>query len=88
MSCWNVVAPGRYPYTGRLGILDKQDWKLVDEAITMVHAEEVAMQSFTRISDGHRDSVLCWREPSARIQQSWYWMNLPLIWISAISLIF
>ena len=42
MSCRDVVATGRYPYTGRLGILDKQDWKLVDEAITMVHAEEVA----------------------------------------------
>ena len=52
MSCRDVVATGRYPYTGRLGILDKQDWKLVDEAITMVHAEEVAEQSFTRISDG------------------------------------
>lgn len=58
MSCRDVVATGRYPYTGRLGILDKQDWKLVDEAITMVHAEEVAEQSFTRISDGQRQRVM------------------------------
>ena len=58
MSCRDVVATGRYPYTGRLGILDKQDWKLVDEAITMVHAEEVAEQSFTRISDGQRQLSL------------------------------
>ena len=58
MSCRDVVATGRYPYTGRLGILDKQDWKLVGEAITMVHAEEVAEQSFTRISDGQRQRVM------------------------------
>ena len=58
MTCHDIVATGRYPYTGRLGILDKQDWKLVDEAITMVHAEEVAEQSFTRISDGQRQRVM------------------------------
>ena len=58
MSCRDVVATGRYPYTGRLGILDKQDWKLVDEAIAMVHAEEVAEQPFTRISDGQRQRVM------------------------------
>ena len=58
MTCEDVVSTGRYPYTGRLGILDKQDWKLVDEAITMVHAEEVAEQPFTRISDGQRQRVM------------------------------
>ena len=30
----------------------------MDEAITMVHAEEVAEQSFTRISDGQRQRVM------------------------------
>ena len=27
MTCREVVATGRYPYTGRLGILSAEDWK-------------------------------------------------------------
>lgn len=29
----DVVASGRYPYTGRFGILAKEDWEKVDEAL-------------------------------------------------------
>ena len=46
MTCEDVVATGRYPYTGRLGILSQQDWKKVDEAIALVHAGEVQQQDF------------------------------------------
>ena len=38
MSGREVVASGRYPYTGRFGILSKEDWAKVDEAIALVHA--------------------------------------------------
>ena len=31
MTCKEVVATGRYPYTGKFGVLSKEDWKLVDE---------------------------------------------------------
>lgn len=31
MSGREVVASGRYPYTGRFGILSKEDWAKVDE---------------------------------------------------------
>lgn len=58
MTCREVVATGRYPYTGRLGILTKEDWKKVDEAMTMVHAEEIAKQKFACISDGQRQRVM------------------------------
>ena len=37
MSGREVVASGRYPYTGRLGILSPEDWEKVDEAIALVH---------------------------------------------------
>lgn len=33
MTCKEVVATGRYPYTGKFGVLSKEDWKLVDEAM-------------------------------------------------------
>ena len=36
MTCRDVVAAGRYPYTGRFGVLSEEDWKAVDEAMEAV----------------------------------------------------
>ena len=58
MSSWDVVATGRYPYTGRLGILSAEDRRIVDQAIRMVHAEDYAEKPFLRISDGQRQRLL------------------------------
>ena len=40
MTCHDIVATGRYPYTGRLGILTAEDERIVDEAMAAVHAQE------------------------------------------------
>lgn len=58
MSGREVVASGRYPYTGRFGILSKEDWVKVDEAIALVHAKEVQDQDFMKISDGQRQRLM------------------------------
>ncbi len=58
MTCYDVVATGRYPYTGRLGILSAEDRRIVDEAIAMVHAESFADRPFSQISDGQRQRLL------------------------------
>lgn len=58
MSCWDVVATGRYPYTGRLGLLSGDDCRKVDEALDMVNASELADRSFACISDGQRQRLL------------------------------
>ena len=58
MTCWDVTATGRYPYTGRLGILTKEDRAIVDAAIRTVHAEDFAERPFNRISDGQRQRIL------------------------------
>ncbi|MCR5415601.1 MAG: ABC transporter ATP-binding protein [Pseudobutyrivibrio sp.] len=58
MTCWDVVATGRYPYTGRLGILSKEDNEAVDKAIALVGAEDVAAKDFSRISDGQRQRIM------------------------------
>lgn len=58
MTCWDVAATGRYPYTGRLGILTKEDRAIVDAAIRTVHAEDFAERPFNRISDGQRQRIL------------------------------
>lgn len=58
MTCEDVVSTGRYPYTGRMGILTEQDWEKVHEAMEMVHARELADRDFTEISDGQRQRIL------------------------------
>ncbi len=58
MTCHDVVATGRYPYTGRLGILSEEDEKIVDDAMRAVHAEEIGNRDFNAISDGQRQRVL------------------------------
>ena len=58
MTCRDVVATGRYPYTGRLGLLTPEDNAKVDAAIEMVNAREVADRDFSAISDGQRQRVM------------------------------
>ncbi len=69
MTCEDVVAAGRYPYTGRLGILGEEDWKKVHEAMDLVHALDLADRDFSQISDGQRQRILLARaicqEPEA-----------------------
>lgn len=58
MRCWDVVASGRYPYTGRLGLLSKEDERIVTEAMEVVDALELGSQDFRTISDGQRQRIL------------------------------
>ena len=57
MTCHDIVATGRYPYTGRLGLLTREDEK-VEEAMRAVHAQELGSRDFNNISDGQRQRVL------------------------------
>ena len=58
MTCHDIVATGRYPYTGRLGILTQEDECLVEEAMHAVHAQELGNRDFNAISDGQKQRVL------------------------------
>ncbi len=58
MTCFDVVATGRYPYTGRLGILTEEDRRKVSQCLELVHASDLAEADFSRISDGQRQRVL------------------------------
>lgn len=58
MTCWDVAASGRYPYTGRLGILSREDACKVEEALSNVQALDLRRRSFDAISDGQRQRVL------------------------------
>ncbi|MBD5469956.1 MAG: ABC transporter ATP-binding protein [Lachnospiraceae bacterium] len=58
MTCKDVVATGRYPYTGRFGVLSKEDGRIVDEVIELVQITDIQEQDFRKISDGQRQRVL------------------------------
>ncbi len=58
MTCGDVVSTGRYPYTGRLGILSDRDRQVVRESMEMVHAMDLYDTPFSQISDGQRQRVL------------------------------
>jgi len=58
MTCHEVVATGRYPYTGRLGILQPEDEAKVETAMKAVNAAELGSRDFNAISDGQRQRVL------------------------------
>lgn len=58
MTCRDVVATGRYPYTGRLGILSAADKQIVDESLSQVDALAFADRPFQAVSDGQRQRIL------------------------------
>lgn len=58
MTCYDVAATGRYPYTGSLGTLTQADEDKVFAAMKAVHAQDIGLCDFTSISDGQRQRVL------------------------------
>ena len=58
MSCREVVSAGRYPYTGRMGILQPRDKEIVEEAMARMKVTELSERDFNAISDGQKQRVL------------------------------
>ncbi len=58
LTCADIVETGRYPYTGRLGILSDEDRAKVREAMDMVHVWDLRDRDFMQISDGQRQRIL------------------------------
>lgn len=58
MTCGQVVAMGRYPYTNHFGLLTSQDREIVMESLNMVHGQELENRPFSDISDGQRQRIM------------------------------
>lgn len=58
MTCEDIVSTGRYPYTGRLGILSDKDRKTVREAMELTGVTYLADTDIRCISDGQRQTVM------------------------------
>ncbi|MCF0141828.1 MAG: ABC transporter ATP-binding protein [Parasporobacterium sp.] len=58
MTCAEVVATGRYPYTGMFGKLTPEDKEAVEKALSRVNALDLAGQDFSTLSDGQRQRIM------------------------------
>lgn len=58
MTCEDAVATGRYPYTGRLGLLSADDRKIVDESMELAGISYLKDSDIGEISDGQRQCVM------------------------------
>ena len=58
ISCRDVVSSGRYPYTGRLGVLRAEDKQIVEESLRQTDALDFADKPFRAVSDGQRQRIL------------------------------
>lgn len=58
LTCQDIVETGRYPYTGRMGLLSDEDRSIVEQYMKMTSTWEIRDRDFMRISDGQKQRVL------------------------------
>ena len=58
MTCYELAATGRYPYTGNFGRLTPEDKAIVTKSLETVHALEIADRDVSEISDGQRQRIM------------------------------
>lgn len=58
MTCEEVVATGRYPYTNHFGKLTVEDHRIVRSSMEAVSVLELMDKEFIRLSDGQKQRVL------------------------------
>ena len=55
---YDFVATGRYPHTTWTGRLSEKDDAVIQEAISLVHAQDLIMRDMMTLSDGERQKAL------------------------------
>lgn len=58
MTVRDVVSMGRYPYTGRFGILGEEDNRAVKEAMELTGVIDLSDADYSKISDGQKQRVM------------------------------
>jgi iron complex transport system ATP-binding protein len=58
MTCADVVATGRYPHTGRFGLLTNDDRRAIRQAMELLRAWELRDLDFRQLSDGQKQRIL------------------------------
>lgn len=62
----DVVAVGRYPYTGLMGTLSSKDNEEINKALSLVGAGDLVDREFSKLSDGQKQRVLLSRAIAQR----------------------
>ena len=57
-TCFDVVAMGRFPYTGSFGMLSDKDKSIILDSFRMVGGEALAELEFKHLSDGQKQRIL------------------------------
>lgn len=58
MTCRDVVAMGRYPYTGKFGVLGPRDNEVLAQVMDQVRITDLAGRYFSQCSDGQKQRVM------------------------------
>jgi len=58
MTCGEVVALGRYPYTNHFGKLTDEDMAIVNDSLAKVNGLDLADKPFDAVSDGQRQRIM------------------------------
>ncbi len=58
MTCAEIVAMGRYPYTNMFGRLTEEDKEIVHRSLERVNALDLAERDFSSLSDGQRQRIM------------------------------
>jgi iron complex transport system ATP-binding protein len=58
LRCSDIVAAGRYPYTGFFGKLSSSDIQLIKDSMNITDTTDLADKSFDSLSDGQKQRVL------------------------------
>ena len=58
MNCYDVVATGRYPYTGYFGVLGDKDREVIENTMKLVKVKDLCDKDFKKISDGQRQRIM------------------------------
>ena len=61
MTGRDIIETGRYPYTGKMGILSESDHAVVDNVIKLLGIQELADRLFRKLSDGQKQRILIGR---------------------------
>ena len=79
-TCFEVAAAGRYPYTGRLGVLSAADREQVWQALRLVQADTVIFPASVMGSA----SACCLPALSASSRKFCCWTSRPPFWMSRV----
>lgn len=61
MTCYEMIAMGRFPYTNSFGNLSKEDCEIIDEVAAMTSVKDLFDMQFEKLSDGQKQRVLLTR---------------------------